>query len=290
MKPERWHQIENLLQFALSHAPGERLAFLAEACAGDEPLRLEVESLIASYEQADSFLETHLSQIAAELRDETKTLMTDSKTLGFADTTAALPDTIDGRTISHYRLEERLGAGGMGVVFKARDLALGRDAALKILPDSFTPALRDRLLREANACAQLQHPAIATYYESGDIDGVGFIAMELVPGLTLRERLRSGPLPVDSSLAIVACLLEGLSHAHSVGMLHRDIKPENIILTGERAAKLLDFGLAKSIAAASVASEATTMVNLTGDSEVAGTIGYMSPEQVTRAGNACSTN
>ena len=114
---------------------------------------------------------------------------------------------------------------------EARDLALGRDAALKILPDSFTPALRDRLLREADACAQLQHPAIATYYESGDIDGVGFIAMELVPGPTLRERLRSGPLPVDSAVAIVACLLEGLSHAHAVGMLHRDIKPENIILT-----------------------------------------------------------
>ncbi|HMF59134.1 MAG TPA: serine/threonine-protein kinase, partial [Vicinamibacterales bacterium] len=136
------------------------------------------------------------------------------------------------RVISHYRLEERLGVGGMGVVYRALDTALGRESALKILPDAFTPALRDRLLHEADACARLQHPAIATYYESGEADGVAFIAMEFVRGQTLRERLRHGRLPVDEAVAITQCLLEALSHAHALGILHRDIKPENIIVTG----------------------------------------------------------
>jgi serine/threonine-protein kinase len=152
-----------------------------------------------------------------------------------------------GQIVSHYRIEERLGVGGMGEVFRARDIALGRPAALKLLAKDFEPGLRARLIREAETCARLQHPAIATFFETGEAGGDVFIAMEFVEGRTLRERLHEGALPFESALAIATCLLEALGHAHAAGVLHRDIKPENIMLTGERSAKLLDFGLAKHV-------------------------------------------
>ena len=184
-----------------------------------------------------------------------------------------------GQLLSHYRLEERLGAGGMGEVFRARDIALGRDAALKLLPRDFEPSLRARLIREAEACARLQHPAIATFFETGEAGGDLFIAMELVEGRTLRERLQEGPLRFEDALAITSCLLEALAHAHAADILHRDIKPENVMLTGARSAKLLDFGLAKQLVMAAP-QEAATEEALTGFGGVVGTAGYMSPEQL----------
>jgi TolB-like protein/Tfp pilus assembly protein PilF len=184
-----------------------------------------------------------------------------------------------GQLLSHYRIEERLGAGGMGQVFRARDIALGREAALKLLPRDFEPGLRERLIREAEACARLQHPAIATFFETGEAGGDLFIAMELVKGRTLRERLHEGPLHFEDALAITSCLLEALAHAHAAGILHRDIKPENIMLTGKTSAKLLDFGLAKALSA-TAAQEAATEAALTGVGGVVGTVGYISPEQL----------
>ena len=191
------------------------------------------------------------------------------------------PDPID-RAISHYRLTGRLGAGGMGEVFRADDLALGRHAAIKLLPRRFKADLRDRLLREAEAAARLQHPAIATFYEAGEADGEMFIAMECVPGRTLRDRLREGPIPTEEALAITRCLLEALAHAHAAGLLHRDIKPENIMVTPNGSAKLLDFGIALPLLARSVYAEPgmPLAAGLTGDSRLAGTIGYLAPEQV----------
>lgn len=186
---------------------------------------------------------------------------------------------LPGRIVSHYVIEGRLGAGGMGEVFLARDIALGRPAALKLLPHGFAPELRARLVREAEACAHLQHPAIATFYEAGEADGTTFLAMEFVPGETLRLRLHRGPLPHDDALALAACLLEALSHAHAAGVLHRDIKPENVMLTGTRAAKLLDFGLAKDISGDGSEVDATATA-LTGAGAIVGTAGYMSPEQL----------
>ncbi len=183
--------------------------------------------------------------------------------------------SLEGSVISHYRVQALLGAGGMGVVYSARDLALGRMAALKVLPDAFTADLRERLLLEADASSRLQHPAIATYYESGEIDGTAFIAMELVEGETLRRRLGRGPIPVNDTLAWTACVLEALSHAHAAGILHRDIKPENIMLTAPRSAKLLDFGLAKHLVLEDAETAATVHT-----AAVAGTLGYMSPEQI----------
>jgi TolB-like protein/Tfp pilus assembly protein PilF len=184
-----------------------------------------------------------------------------------------------GKTISHYRIDRRLGAGGMGEVFLARDLALGRAAAVKILPADLDEALKPRFLREAEACARLQHPAIATFYEAGESDGVAFLAMEYVPGETLRDRLVDGPLPFRQAVGITAWLLEALGHAHAAGILHRDIKPENVMVTGESSAKLLDFGIAKMFLQEADA-DAATAVALTAGGEVIGTIGYMSPEQL----------
>jgi len=185
-----------------------------------------------------------------------------------------------GQTLSHYLVEKRLGAGGMGEVFLARDLALGRPAAIKVIAQPLSGELRARLLREAEACARLQHPAIATFYEAGDVDGVAFLAMEFVPGETLRDRLERGPLTVAQTLVVAACLLEALGHAHAAGVLHRDIKPENVMLTGDQLAKLLDFGIARLIGGEETGSESATATALTEAGGVIGTLGYMSPEQL----------
>ena len=185
-----------------------------------------------------------------------------------------------GRVLSHYRIEKPLGAGGMGEVFLARDLALGRAAAVKVLSSALTAEARARLFREAAACARLQHPAIATFYESGESDGVAFLAMEYVAGETLRDRLRRGPLPFPLALSIAGALLEALGHAHEAGVLHRDIKPENVMVTGDNLGKLLDFGIARVHEDADPEAEAATEVALTEPGAVIGTLGYMSPEQL----------
>ncbi len=184
-----------------------------------------------------------------------------------------------GRTLSHYRVEKRLGAGGMGEVFLARDLALGRMAAVKVLAETLSTEARARLVREAEASARLQHPAIATFFEAGEADGVAFLAMEFVAGETLRDRLRGGPLPFPQALSLTASLLEALVHAHAAGVIHRDIKPENVMVTGDNLGKLLDFGIAQ-VLAGPAEGEAATEVALTGPGAVIGTLGYMSPEQL----------
>ena len=191
-------------------------------------------------------------------------------------------ERVIGRVLSHYRIEKPLGAGGMGEVFLARDLALGRAAAVKVLSSALTAEARARLFREAAACARLQHPAIATFYESGESDGVAFLAMEYVAGETLRDRLRRGPLPFPQALSIAGALLEALGHAHEAGVLHRDIKPENVMVTGDNLGKLLDFGIARvhEDADADPEAEAATEVALTEPGAVIGTLGYMSPEQL----------
>ena len=183
-----------------------------------------------------------------------------------------------GRILSHYLIESRLGEGGMGAVYLAKDLALGRPAALKVVTNGLDADLRDRFLREAEASARLQHPAIATFYESSEAEGQAFIAMEYVRGRTLRDLLAPGPLPVATAIALTSALLEALNHAHAAGILHRDIKPENIIVTPDGAPKLLDFGLAKGLTDPAGKSDATIQ-NLTGG-RILGTVGYMSPEQL----------
>jgi len=184
-----------------------------------------------------------------------------------------------GRRISHYPIEERLGAGGMGEVFLARDLALGRMAALKLLPPDFTPAIRTRLLKEASSSSRLQHPSIATFYESGEENGNAFIAMEYVRGRTLRHRLGAGAVPVAEAVSMAVSVLEALAHAHAGGILHRDVKPENIMLVERGPAKLLDFGIAKHLVR-DPGGERATRTASTRAGYLLGTPGYMAPEQL----------
>jgi serine/threonine-protein kinase len=181
--------------------------------------------------------------------------------------------------VGPYRLVRALGHGAFGDVYSAEDRILGRLVALKVLRAQLHPQFRRRIVQEARAAARLQHPFIATFYESGESAGRSYIAMELVDGATLRRRLDAGPLEVSEALNLVAGLLEALGHAHAAGVLHRDIKPENVMVTA-RGPKLLDFGLARVAPLAAAETGKEPVSRLTDARQILGTVGYMSPEQL----------
>jgi serine/threonine protein kinase/tetratricopeptide (TPR) repeat protein len=275
-----WAEVEALFAQAAEAPAAERARLLDARRAQDPQVVNEVESLMAASPQATAFLHT-----LGCFRAAAATAGTLAEVDANAPTGVGLPLPV-GRTgtlepdrlIGHYRIRQWLGAGGMGEVYRADDIALGRTAALKLLPRRVDPRLRRILLREADASARLQHPAIATFYEAGEEDGEAFIAMEFVEGRLLRQRLADGPLPVEEALGITLSVLEGLAHAHTAGIIHRDIKPENIIVTPS-GAKLLDFGIAKRLIAEEISTTPSVddAVLATG---LVGTLGYLAPEQI----------
>jgi serine/threonine protein kinase/tetratricopeptide (TPR) repeat protein len=279
MDAERWKYVDSLLDAALARPQDERDAFLRQACVDDEALERELRSLLAAREQAGSFLESPAIDIAA--RDIALTPHTDiSESAG----------SLAGQTISHYRIVGKVGAGGMGVVYRAEDIRLHRFVALKFLPDAVArdaDALR-RFQREARAASALNHPNICTIHDIAERDGRACIVMEYLDGTTLKQRITERPVGIDELVRLGTEIAEALEAAHAEGITHRDIKSANIFLTRRGVAKVLDFGLAQvaslrspgAHAAATAGQTVPADSNLTHVGRVLGTVAYMSPEQV----------
>lgn len=269
MSAERWQRVERLYHLALEKQPVDRSAFLVEACAGDEELRREVESLLAYEDRAESFIESPALDVAARM---------------MADEPARPAEA--GERINQYRIVSPLGAGGMGEVYLADDTRLRRRVALKFLPVTLTKDKKhlDRFEQEARAIAAMSHPNSCTIYEVIQTeDGRHCIVMEYVDGMTLRARIMAGPIGVTEAIDIAIQIAAALTSAHAAGIVHRDIKPENVMLRRDGYVKVLDFGLAKLAATTpdvgNSQAETRALGLKTAPGMVLGTVAYMSPEQ-----------
>ena len=281
MEPERWNRVEQLLQGVLDLEEQQRGEFLQQNCAGDEDLRREVESLLAFRNDGEKFMETPALEVAAYA-------LADKHRLG-QDTEEAEDRGLEGKTVSHYAVLEKLGSGGMGIVYKARDTKLGRFVALKFLPSELSQdhLAIERFRREAYAASALNHPNICTIYDIDEYNGDPFIAMEFLSGQTLKGSIADKPLPLDRILDLAIQISSGLEAAHTQGIIHRDIKPANVFLPEGGTAKILDFGLAKLVRGGTeaVATHTTPALVSIHDSvsspgSLMGTLLYMSPEQL----------
>jgi eukaryotic-like serine/threonine-protein kinase len=263
VKSDRWNDVEPIVRAALERAPHERMAFVADACAGDGELRRQVESLLSHDAATDTFLSTPAAALIAAAEAEAPFI---------------------GRQLGTYTILELLGSGGMGEVYRARDRELDRDVAIKILPALFTND-SDRLARferEAKILAALNHPHIGAIYGLERVDGVPALVLELVEGPTLAERLSQGALTIKDALGIATQIGDALEAAHRQGIIHRDLKPSNIKTTDSGLVKLLDFGLAKGVdhnESRPSSDELTTATTTSRPGAIMGTAAYMSPEQ-----------
>ena len=256
---DKWRKVREIFDAALRRAPAERPRFVAEACGDDRSLQAEVESLFSSLESADSFLETPVAGQIVDLIE------------------SASPALAAGARVSHYEIVKRIGVGGMGEVYLARDENLNRQVALKLLAAHFAEdqSRVGRFRQEAFATSALNHPNIVTIYEIGQWHERDFIVTEYIEGETLRDRLRRRKPSVGETLDIALQIASALAAAHGAGVVHRDIKPENVMIRADGLVKVLDFGIAKY---RPTGKDAKALVE-TGVGEVIGTAAYMSPEQ-----------
>ncbi len=262
MTVERWSDVERLFHAASERPVTERVAFLRQACAGDEGLFVDVQSLLDELATGHSFLDNPAIDFVARRMD--------------------VPPSMAGRRLGAFELLSRIGVGGMGEVYRARDTKLGRDVAIKLLPAAFAHD-RDRVSRfrrEAQLLATLNHPHIAAIYALEEADDTLGLVLELVEGPTLGERLGTGPLSMGEALTVARQTAAALDAAHKKGIVHRDLKPANIKLAPGETVKVLDFGLAKAIADPVFAgAPSLATVDATCEGIVMGTPAYMSPEQ-----------
>jgi len=279
MTPERWQEVKDLLHQALALKPGERAGFLDHCCKDDVALRKEVEVLLANDEKAGTeFLNEEWGILQLWIAATRDGIPTEPK-----EPTTASPSTspVIGQIISHYRVLGKLGGGGMGVVYEAEDIRLGRHVALKFLPDGL--ALDSKALQrfewEAQAASSLNHPSICTIHEVEEHDGQPVIVMELLEGESLEERIHKGPIPPEELLDLGIQASDALAAAHAKGIIHRDLKPGNMFIVGQGRVKILDFGLAKVIHA-DTAEDQSEEESLTLQGVIPGTTPYLSPEQV----------
>jgi serine/threonine-protein kinase len=255
--PGAWRRINDIFHRALDREPGARHAFVRDACRDAPELESEVLSLLDAHGRTGSFLEAPPAIPAEPATD------LDAQRLV-------------GQSLGQYRIHAVLGEGGMGVVYRAEDVRLGRPVALKVVAPRFTgdEKRRERLRREARAAAALNHPGIATVYALEEIDGLVFIAGEFVEGETLRDEIGRGPASVARTIETGVAVARALAAAHDRGVVHRDLKPENLIRTPAGDVKILDFGLAR------LRDVPAPLAQLTDDGSLLGTPAYMSPEQI----------
>jgi serine/threonine protein kinase len=248
MTPEQWARVKELFNAALDQDPAARRRYVADASAGNDVLRAEVERLLDAHLESSGFIEP-----------------------------PAATTTLSGRVISHYEIGRLLGSGGMGHIYVARDVELDRDVAVKVASVNGGDA-QSRLRKEAQHASRLSHPNICHVYEVGRADGQMFVVMELIQGRPLADLVREGPLPVDEVRRYGSEIADALSHAHEHGVTHRDLKSTNVMITPKRGAKVLDFGLARMLESHQIDALSHSQRSLTDEGMIAGTLPYMAPE------------